>query len=647
VNSNLISRIPRFVRDALGIAAFAGIYAVVARVSLAAAAAHHVVSSIWPPAGLAVFVLLRFGRRYWPAVAIGAYILNYSNGIAPAGAVAIAAGNAVEALAGAYLLTRVAGFHRALDRVRDVLALVGLGGILSTTIAATIGVASLVATGSATADNALHLWLVWWSGDAVGVLVITPLLLTWTEPESDAPDTRMRSLEQLVTFVVLVVATAALFRIRGEFFYLVFPISTWIALRLGRRGASLAVAVVMAIATWYTVQSLGPFVTYSALGNLFALQLFLAVLASKSMLFAASRAEARISNNRLVESESLYRLLASNLPDACVVLYDRDVRLLLVEGPAVATAGFVKDEIEGLRISDIFDSDHALALAAPFRMAFEGKTFEFEFAYGGRIYLVRVLPVAMPGAGVPYGMALALDITRRHESERDLDESRARLQALSRQLLAAQEDERKRVAREVHDELGQVLTGIKIGLSALRSRSSRRPSLETERRLDAVNVAIDGAIEAVRRIILRLRPGVLDNLGPLAALEYEVQEFTHQAGLPVRLILPAEPFTVDAERSTILYRTVQEALTNVLRHADARTVVVTLDAQPHALVLQVTDDGRGIAENELRNPRSMGILGMRERAMSCGGTLEVRRGAGGGTDVVLTVPYEGNGRHST
>ena len=193
MNSNLISRIPRFVRDALGIAAFAGIYAVVARVSLAAAAAHHVVSSIWPPAGLAVFVLLRFGRRYWPAVAIGAYILNYSNGIAPAGAVAIAAGNAVEALAGAYLLTRVAGFHRALDRVRDVLALVGLGGILSTTIAATIGVASLVATGSATADNALHLWLVWWSGDAVGVLVITPLLLTWTEPESDAPRRPSRS----------------------------------------------------------------------------------------------------------------------------------------------------------------------------------------------------------------------------------------------------------------------------------------------------------------------------------------------------------------------------------------------------------------------------------------------------------------------
>jgi PAS domain S-box-containing protein len=345
----------------------------------------------------------------------------------------------------------------------------------------------------------------------------------------------------------------------------------------------------------------------------------------------------------LQQTEAQYRLLARNLPDACVVLYDRDTKLLLVEGPIVAAAGFVKEEIEGRTIEEIVKAGHARALMAPFRFAFEGRTFEFEFAYKERTYLVRVLPVSEPGKKAQFGMALALDITLRHESERELDESRARLQALSRQLLAAQEDERRRVAREVHDELGQVLTGIKIGLSALRTRSIRRPSLETDRRLQAVNDAIDGAIDAVRRIVLRLRPGVLDNLGPLAALEWEVQEFTHHAGLPVRLVLPTEAIDLDAERSTTLYRTVQEALTNVLRHADAKSVAVGLKVQDDSLVLQVTDDGRGIAEHQLLNPRSMGILGMRERAMSCGGTLEVRRALGGGTDVVLTVPYTANG----
>ncbi|HEV8410077.1 MAG TPA: MASE1 domain-containing protein [Gemmatimonadaceae bacterium] len=634
----------RIARDAFIMVAFATIYTIVARVSLAAAAAHHVVSSIWPPAGIAVFVLVRFGLRFWPGVAVGAYLLNTSNGITPGGALIIAAGNALEAVVASYLLTRVARIHRALDRVRDVLALVGYAGILSTTIAATIGVAALILSNSAALADAAHLWLVWWTGDAVGVIVITPLLLTWTEPESDAPESRMRALEQVVTFVVLALACDLFFRRWTGFFYLLFPITTWIALRFGRRGAATASAIVLVIATWYTIQTLGPFVQYSTLGNLFALQLFIAVVASKSMLFAASRAETRNGNARLLESESRYRQLARNLPDACVVLYDRDLCIILAEGPALIAAGFSKDAVEGKSVSQIFDADSALALTAPFRLAFEGRTLEFEFTLAERTYLVRVLPLAEPGTAPSYGMALALDITKRHEAERDLGESRARLQALSRQLIVAQEEERKRIAREVHDELGQVLTAIKIGLSALRTRASRRPSLETERRLDSVNTALDGAINAVRRIVLRLRPGVLDNLGPLAALEWEVQEFTEQAGLPVELTLPDELVHLDAEKSTTLYRTVQEALTNVMRHANAKSVAVGLKVQPGALVLQITDDGRGIAEAELRKPRSMGILGMRERAMSCGGTLEVRRAAGGGTDVVLVVPYDTNGR---
>jgi PAS domain S-box-containing protein len=643
LNRTAPSLIRRIVRDAIGIIALAAVYAAVAKISLVAAMAHHVVSSIWPPAGIAVFALVRFGLGWWPGVAIGAFALNATSGISIAGALAIAGGNTVEAVVGAYLLTRVAHINRALDRVRDVLALVGFAGILSTMIAATVGVASLVVTGSADASTAAHLWLVWWTGDAVGILVVAPFLLTWTEPESDAPETRMRGLEQLIAFVALGTATVLLFQRWGGFFYLVFPMTTWIALRFGRRGAATAGLIVMAIATWFTIRGDGPFTAYSPLGNLFALQLFLAVVAAKSMLFAASRAETRSGQARLLETESRYRLLARNLPDACVVLYDRDIRLLLVEGPAIVAAGFTKDELEGRTLGDVFDPDHALALSAPFRLAFEGRTIEFEFSYNERTYLVRVLPLAEIAAAASFGMALALDITQRHAADREIAESRARLQALSRQLLAAQEDERIRVAREVHDELGQALTGIKLGLSALRNRPTRRPSLETDRRLDAVNIAIDTAIEAVRRIVLRLRPGVLDSLGPLAALEWEVQEFSQQAGLPVRLVLPPEPFDLDAERSTTLYRTVQEALTNVMRHANAKSVAVGLKVHPGALVLQVTDDGRGIAENELRNPRSMGILGMRERAMSCGGTLEVRRAEGGGTDVVLTVPYESNG----
>jgi PAS domain S-box-containing protein len=633
----------RLLRDALGIVALTLLYTGLAKVSLAAAAAHQVVSSIWPPSGLALFALVRFGLRFWPGIAIGAYFINSTSGVSPDGAALIALGNTLEAVGGAYLLTRVSKVHRGLDRVRDVLALAGFAGILSTVIAATIGVASLVRTGSAAPSSALALWAVWWSGDAVGVLVVAPLLLWWTEPEAVPARTGLRTLEIAVTFGLLVVTVDFLFREWGTYVYPLYPFVTWIALRQGRRGAATAVAIVTVMATWYTLSSTGVFTTSTPLRNLFELQIFLVLLSVPSLLFAAARAEAQEGNEQRRQSEERYRQLARNLPDGCVVLYDRNLRFELAEGSALATAGFRKEEVEGSTLAQLFDAEHAAALASPFLMVFQGRSHEFEFSYKERTYLVRVLPLAGKAGAVALGMALALDITQRHAAVRQVAESRSRLEALTRRLLAAQEEERRRVAREVHDELGQALTGIKIGLGAMRSQTPRRSSGETDRRMVNVSIALDGAIEAVRRIILRLRPGVLDNLGPLAALEWEVQQFTQQSGIPVRLTLPPEPLPLDADRSTALYRTVQEALTNVLRHANATSVAIGLEADEHTLVLQVTDDGRGISDHELQNPRSLGILGMRERAMACGGTLEVRRAAGGGTRLVLTVPRSANG----
>lgn len=633
----------RVVRDALVALALAALYVALAKVSLAAAAAHHVVSSVWPPAGLALFWLLRFGRRFWPGVAIGAFILNATSGVSLLGAAAIAAGNTIEAVAGAYLLTRVAKVRRNLDRVRDVLALAGFAGVLSTVIAATIGVWSLVATGSAERSGALALWLVWWTGDAVGVLVVTPFLLWWTEPDPTPPRRAFGVLEPAITFGILIGTIDILFHELGKFVYPLFPIVWWIALRFGRRGAAAAVAIVTLMATWYTLSGRGEFATSTPLANLFALQLFLALLAVPSLAFAAARAEAEQSERKLRQSEEQYRTLARNLPDGCAVLYDRNLRLLLVEGPAVASAGFVKEEVEGRTLSEIFDAAHANALGEPFQLVFGGQSREFEFSYKTRTYLVRVLPLRGPGGAVTAGMALALDITQRDTSVRQTTESRTQLEHLARRLLAAQEDERRRVAREVHDELGQALTGIKIGLGAMRSSNKKRESSETDRRLLNVSMELDAAIESVRRIVLRLRPGVLDNLGAVAALEWEVQEFTRRTGIPVRLWVPPEPLLLDTERSTALYRTVQEALTNVVRHAQATQVIVSLAAKDDTLVLQVTDDGRGISEEELRNPRSLGILGMRERAIACGGTLEIRRAPTNGTQIIMTVPQRANG----
>ncbi|MEA3247537.1 MAG: MASE1 domain-containing protein [Gemmatimonadota bacterium] len=508
------------IRKAAGILALALAYVALGKVSLLAATEHRAVSSIWPPTGLALFVLLRYGRGYWPGVALGAFAVNVSGGIPLAASLVIGLGDAAEAVLGAHLVGRALHGRRSLDRVRDVVALTALGGALAPMVGATIGVATLVAADATTMASAASLWLVWWTGDAVGVLVVAPLLLLWTTPEQAEPAVRWRWVEAGALFLALALATDYLFARAGALVFAIYPLALVISWRRGPRAATTAAAVVTLVASWRTLAGYGPFTDFTPTVNLFALQFFLALLAVMGLAFAAARAEGLHSAARLAEG-------------------------------------------------------------------------------------------------------------------------RAQLQQLSRLLLTAQEDERRRVAREVHDELGQALTAVKMSLANPAGRSPRRPSLETSRREQNVADLLDRAIASVQRIVLRLRPGVLDSLGPLAALEHEAQEFRAHSGVAVTLELPPDVPGLDAEQSTVLYRTVQEALTNVARHARASHVTVQLAAGGDALVLQVADDGVGIADDQLRKPRSMGLLGMRERAAACGGHIDIRRRDGGGTCVTLTIPRRG------
>jgi two-component system sensor histidine kinase UhpB len=628
-------------------AVLAATYVLVAKISLAAATEHRVVSSIWPPAGIALFALLRWGNWLAPGAFIGAWMLNASTGIAVIPSIFIGVGDMLESLVGATLVRRHIGSRFTLSRVRDVLALGGYGGLLSPLIAATIGVATLVISGGADAAKAGSLWSVWWSGDALGILIVAPFLLVWSVREETANLDPQRRIEAGVVFLIVAMVTDALFGNQIPIVFALYPLGLWVAWRFGPRGAATVAVVVTLVAAWRTLSGFGPFTTLTPTANLYALQLFLALFAVKCLMFAAARTEAVSSVSELQSSERRYRQLAHNLPEGCVALYDRELRILLVEGPALAGAGFTKEEVEGRRLSDIFDEGHAGVLGGPFLAALEGRVVEFEFGYNDHTYLVRVLPIQDTALHRTLGMALAIDVTEREVARREIVESKAQLERLSRLLLTAQEDERKRIAREVHDELGQALTAVKIGLAQTLVRAQRRSSLDTERRIGNASEALDRAIQSVQRIVLRLRPGVLDNLGPLAALEHEVQQFREQSGLSVSLDLPPEPLTVDAERSTALYRTVQEALTNILRHADAQHVTITLMATENELLLQIADDGRGIADAQLRKPRSMGILGMRERAASCGGRLDIFRVGSGGTCLSLRMPRSTNGKHPT
>jgi signal transduction histidine kinase len=227
------------------------------------------------------------------------------------------------------------------------------------------------------------------------------------------------------------------------------------------------------------------------------------------------------------------------------------------------------------------------------------------------------------------------DVTQRRLEEKEILRSRQELRDLTTRLQLVREEERTFIAREVHDELGQALTGLKIDLAWLKSRMTDRALVE---RVQSIIVRIDGAMDTVRRIATDLRPSVLDDLGLVAAVEWQAQEFERSVGIPVQLEVQAEHVELEDICATTAFRILQETLTNVARHAKATGVKIALRVSAQVLMLEVRDNGRGISKAEMASPRSLGLLGSRERAIACGGELVIGGVRGQGTTVSLRIP---------
>jgi signal transduction histidine kinase len=233
--------------------------------------------------------------------------------------------------------------------------------------------------------------------------------------------------------------------------------------------------------------------------------------------------------------------------------------------------------------------------------------------------------------------AIAIENARLYVAERA---ARMELRDLTSHLQTAREEERARVAREIHDELGQALTALKIDLSWLAKRlPGHLPGLVEKAR--SMSALIDEAIQDVRRVATSLRPRLLDDLGLPAAIEWQAQEFAARTGIDCRLDLADRELVRDRDLATALFRIYQETLTNVARHAEATRVRVCLVEEPEAVVLSIMDDGIGITERELASPASLGLIGMRERALAWGGEVTVESASGQGTTVTVRIPRVG------
>jgi PAS domain S-box-containing protein len=347
------------------------------------------------------------------------------------------------------------------------------------------------------------------------------------------------------------------------------------------------------------------------------------------------------------QAQATLRKLSSAVEHAAegIFITDRNGIIEYVNHAFENMTGFSRNEAIGMMASLLRFSPHDTSFYEGLRsILLRGDVMRAVFTNhtkDGHSYLVEesIAPIVDAEGNVTHFAHSGRDVTERQRAESGLRESREQLRALAAHLESVREEERTRIAREIHDELGQMLTGLKFDLAWFGSRvSNEKESVVLQERLTAMLSLTDTTIAAVRRIAAALRPRLLDELGLVAAVEWLAQEFRSRTGLVCDLELDVPDVDLDPTISTAVFRIVQEALTNVVRHANASTVIISLQMAGDALSVIVQDNGRGITESQITGSRSLGLLGMRERALVLGGRVWLTRGARGGTTVRVRIP---------
>jgi PAS domain S-box-containing protein len=334
----------------------------------------------------------------------------------------------------------------------------------------------------------------------------------------------------------------------------------------------------------------------------------------------------------MVDTQRRLMTLLDNLPDM-VARFDREGRYLYVNPAVTKVFAMPAEHFHGKTIGALGLDHDGLLEGAVKRVIDEGVPNMLEASWqspdGERCFEVRHVPELDDRGGIATVLGIARDITARKRVEQLVRDVGFRREA-------AREDERKYIARELHDELGQILSALRFEVSVLRMRfGPSNPGIAEG--AASMLALVDSVIGLQRDLVSSLRPAVLD-MGIAAALEWLVGEFSERSGIECTLRLSESQVEFDADQTTVVFRIVQESLTNVARHAQASWVRVAVERLPGSYEISVQDDGRGFDPQASRSPKSLGLVGMQERAQMLGGRLEVRAGRGAGTTVVVSFP---------
>jgi diguanylate cyclase (GGDEF)-like protein/PAS domain S-box-containing protein len=327
------------------------LYFAAGRLGLMLAFVNPSATAVWPPTGIALAALLVFGYRLWPAILVGAFLVNITTSSSVPASLMIAVGNTLEALVGAYLINRYAHGRRVFERAQDIFRFIVLAGVVGTTVSATIGVTSLVLNGLATLPSAPYVWLTWWLGDATGALIVAPVLILWANFVHDR--NRAQVLEAALLLVSLVVVGLTVFSDLSPLgiryypvYFLVLPIVAWFAFRMGPPETATAILVLYGIAISGTIMGSGPFARYAANEALLLLQGYMSVVAMTFLSLAAVIAERRRTEQALALSEHKYKAVVETAHDAVITINERR-EILYINAAAEHIFGYAVADMIG------------------------------------------------------------------------------------------------------------------------------------------------------------------------------------------------------------------------------------------------------------------------------------------------------------
>lgn len=352
-----------------------------------------------------------------------------------------------------------------------------------------------------------------------------------------------------------------------------------------------------------------------------------------------------ISEQIIKESEEKFKALAENAPVAISIFKNAEKNdFLYVNSAWIKLSGYSRKELANIKPIDFVHPEmrEFVRERAKRRLAGENEPTRYEIKAinkKGETIWIDFTATVIEYNNEPATLNSVIDITNQKNTEKKLKEINKKLRNLSKYINKVREEERKNIAREIHDNLGQKLTALNLNVSYIQEKiPDNLPKIKDA--FSPITELIEKTIKTVQKLSTELRPGILDDLGLNNAIQWQTNEVSSRTSLKFKLDIPQNEPDLDEEIKIALFRVYQEALTNIIRHAQAKTVSVILKYENKNIKLNIKDDGIGISKNKIDSPNSFGIIGIKERISAINGEIEFINSQSGGTILKIVLPYE-------